>query len=74
MNVVSLYRGLSFDIKLHVIRMITLVQVLVFHLVRLLVLDSSALFYVDTWVGLSWLLLFVMILIEFAYEVKISKE
>lgn len=74
MSVVGLYRGLSFEIKLHVIRIITLIQVLVFHLVRLLVLDSSALFYVDTWIGLSWLLLFVMILIDFAYEVKNCKE
>ena len=74
MSVVDLYRELNFDTKLHVVRMVTLAQVLIFHLVRLLILESSALFYIDTWIGLSWLLLFVMILIEFAYEVKTCKE
>lgn len=74
MTVVELYTSLNFGDKLHVVRVLMTMQVLAFHLVRPLVVESSVLFYVDTWLGFSWFLLLVFILMEIAYEIKTHRE
>lgn len=70
-EIVQFYKTLSLIRKIQAVRMLALIQVIVVHLVWLFVTSSQVRFYLETWVGFSWFLVIVLLLVEITYgEVK----
>ena len=70
-EIIQFYKTLSLIRKIQTMRILALIQVVAVHLVWFFVTSFQVRFYLETWVGLSWFLVIVLLLVEITYgEVK----
>ena len=69
-SVIELYRSLNFGRKVQVLRTLALIPTIVFLLAWHLVPNPHFRFYLETWIGASWVVVIALLLVEIAYEVR----
>ena len=67
-EIIQFYKTLSLIRKIQTVRILALIQVVAVHLVWLFVTSFQVRFYLETWVGLSWFLVIVLLLVEITYD------
>jgi len=63
-RIIESCKSLSFVQKVQMLRLVMLLQVLCFHLLSYFLSSFAELFYLEVWVGLSWVAVFVLIATE----------
>lgn len=69
-SVMEFYKTLSLYPKIQTLRTMMFIQVFGFHLIWFFVTYSQVRFYLETWIGVSWFLVIILLLVEITYEVK----
>lgn len=73
-SVIENLKSLSFICKLHIIRMIILLQAVGLHVLLYLAKPFVDVFYLEAWVGLLWLIIFSLVAAELALDLRLSSE
>lgn len=73
-SVIENLKSLSFICKLQVIRMVILLQAIGLHVLLYLAKPFVDVFYLEVWVGLSWLIIFSLVAAELALDLRLSSE
>lgn len=66
--------SLSFSCKLQVIRMFTVFQSIVLSLLLYFVHSFVGVFYLEVYVGMSWMIVFSLVAAELVLDLRLSSE
>lgn len=67
-------KSLSFSRKLQVIRMFTVIQSIILSLLLYFVHSFVGIFYLEVYVGLSWMIVFSLVAAELVLDLRLSSE
>ena len=67
-------KSLSFSRKLQVIRMFTVIQSIILSLLLYFVQQFVEVFYLEIYVGMSWMIVFSLVAAELVLDLRLSSE
>mgnify|MGYP000890974556 FL=1 len=69
-SVINFYKSLNFGRKVQVLRTLALIPTIISLLAWHFATNPHLRFYLETWIGASLVIVFALLLVEIAYELK----